>query len=312
MNEIRFECPGCGQTIETAEDAQFQQVKCPTCQHEFFPDKTRLIESAPKMPSIKAAPPSLPPIPQSDFLQWFLSPNKKPLVIVSTIAGAIFGAFLTANENGRDFRAHPVATMVGSMLASIIIGGCWYFWIFFRERKKGSCIIGNDGKIYPTSANGPHFKIPDKFYDEVARELQEGSIVSGLWTKAYAEMEGDEAKTRALYIKYRVIYLAGASRQQFECDQLHGKQQREAMETTKRNARSTFHKLAHFLAHFLLFIACGFIAIFSGIFFIAALLDAFNTNINISLEEKIGRPIISFAVAFLSGWAAKHCYKEMK
>ena len=51
----------------------------------------------------------------------------------------------------------------------------------------------------------------DKFYEEVARELQEKSMLPGLWTKAYAEMEGDEAKTRALYIKYRVAQMAEAS-----------------------------------------------------------------------------------------------------
>ena len=47
----------------------------------------------------------------------------------------------------------------------------------------------------------------DKFYEEVARELQEKPMVPGLWTKAFAEMGGDDAKARALYIKYRVLQL---------------------------------------------------------------------------------------------------------
>jgi len=62
----------------------------------------------------------------------------------------------------------------------------------------------------------------DKFYDEVARELQEKKLVAGLWTRAYAEMGGDDAKARALYIKYRAAQLAEASRQR------HGDQQSEA------------------------------------------------------------------------------------
>jgi TPR repeat protein len=59
----------------------------------------------------------------------------------------------------------------------------------------------------------------EKFYEEVARELQEKSMVAGLWTKAFAEMGGDEAKARALYIKYRVAQLAAASRQQLPEEQ---------------------------------------------------------------------------------------------
>ena len=43
----------------------------------------------------------------------------------------------------------------------------------------------------------------EKLYEEVARELQEKPMVPGLWTKAFAEMGGDDAKARALYIKYR-------------------------------------------------------------------------------------------------------------
>jgi uncharacterized protein YbjQ (UPF0145 family) len=62
MNQIQFDCPGCGQTIVAPEEAQFERVKCPTCQHEFFPDKTRLVRPA---PAALAAP---PPIGQSQTI----------------------------------------------------------------------------------------------------------------------------------------------------------------------------------------------------------------------------------------------------
>jgi endogenous inhibitor of DNA gyrase (YacG/DUF329 family) len=62
MNQIRFDCPGCGQTIEMAEEAQFERVKCPTCQHEFFPDKTRLVRPARAAPPPESASPP-PPLP---------------------------------------------------------------------------------------------------------------------------------------------------------------------------------------------------------------------------------------------------------
>jgi flagellar basal body-associated protein FliL len=63
----------------------------------------------------------------------------------------------------------------------------------------------------------------DKFYEEVARELQDKPMVPGLWTKAFAEMGGDDAKARALYIKYRVAQLAEASRQQRPEEQKHSR-----------------------------------------------------------------------------------------
>ncbi len=52
----------------------------------------------------------------------------------------------------------------------------------------------------------------EKFYEKVARELQEKTLTPGLWTKAFAEMGGDDAKARALYIKYRVAQMAEEER----------------------------------------------------------------------------------------------------
>jgi ABC-type multidrug transport system fused ATPase/permease subunit len=66
----------------------------------------------------------------------------------------------------------------------------------------------------------------EKFYEEVARELQDKPMVRGLWTKAFAEMGGDDAKARAQYIKFRVAQLAEASRQELEKERI-AKQQQE-------------------------------------------------------------------------------------
>lgn len=64
----------------------------------------------------------------------------------------------------------------------------------------------------------------EKFYEEVARELQEKPMIPGLWTKAFAETGGDDAKARALYIKYRVAQLAEAGRQELDKTRLAKKQ----------------------------------------------------------------------------------------
>lgn len=53
----------------------------------------------------------------------------------------------------------------------------------------------------------------EKYYQAVADELREGRINDGLWTKALARCMGDENKTKATYIQWRVEQLMQAERQ---------------------------------------------------------------------------------------------------
>ncbi len=45
-------------------------------------------------------------------------------------------------------------------------------------------------------------------YERVSREMADGDIKEGMWTKAYANAMGDEGKAKALYIRARVEQLA--------------------------------------------------------------------------------------------------------
>jgi hypothetical protein len=45
-------------------------------------------------------------------------------------------------------------------------------------------------------------------YERVSREMADGDIKEGMWTKAYANAMGDEGKAKALYIRMRVEQLA--------------------------------------------------------------------------------------------------------
>ena len=44
----------------------------------------------------------------------------------------------------------------------------------------------------------------EEIYELISEEIESSSTKKGLWTKAFSESEGDEQKTRALYIKYRI------------------------------------------------------------------------------------------------------------
>lgn len=45
------------------------------------------------------------------------------------------------------------------------------------------------------------------FYDEVAKEIESNNLIPGVWTRAFAEADGDENRAKAIYIKRRVAQL---------------------------------------------------------------------------------------------------------
>lgn len=49
--------------------------------------------------------------------------------------------------------------------------------------------------------------IDDQLYDIVAKEIRAESLVEGLYTRAFAEADGDKEKAKARYIKLRVQQL---------------------------------------------------------------------------------------------------------
>lgn len=54
----------------------------------------------------------------------------------------------------------------------------------------------------------------DAFYDEVAKELETDNLVPGVWTRAFAEADGDENRAKATYIKVRVGQLSKEAEEQ--------------------------------------------------------------------------------------------------
>ncbi len=52
----------------------------------------------------------------------------------------------------------------------------------------------------------------DRIYAKIARELETGGMTKGLWTRLYAECDGDEKRTKVLYIKQRAEKLIAAER----------------------------------------------------------------------------------------------------
>ena len=77
----------------------------------------------------------------------------------------------------------------------------------------------------------------DRLFDQVANELKAKSLIPGLWTKAFAEVNGDEAKAQALYIRYRVQQLQ--NEKQVQAEREHDREQRDKVMQKAALKRST-------------------------------------------------------------------------
>ena len=82
----------------------------------------------------------------------------------------------------------------------------------------------------------------EKFFEQVAAELEEGSRKKGLWLKAETKAQGDADKARLLYVEWRVEQLAEAEDEarrqkeeaELEAQREEGERQRLAEEERQR------------------------------------------------------------------------------
>jgi len=55
--------------------------------------------------------------------------------------------------------------------------------------------------------NADSIQATDQIYEQIADEIDSGNIQRGVWTRIYAECEGDESRTKVAYIRYRAATL---------------------------------------------------------------------------------------------------------
>jgi hypothetical protein len=124
----------------------------------------------------------------------------------------------------------------------------------------------------------------DTFYDEVARELQAKEMVPGVWTRAFAEADGQIERARALYIKYRVAQMSEAREQQIN------EKRRMAAVAAKKRALSGARRFGYIV----LAIVFGFLTLILG-------LCGFCLAFSDHSAEAIFGAVITLGIAFLFG-----------
>ncbi len=131
----------------------------------------------------------------------------------------------------------------------------------------------------------------DAFYDRVAQELQAQTMVTGLWTRAFAEAGGQLDRARALYIKLRVAQLAQEASEKLR------QERRAATEAAKKRAIAKFRMVA--LA--LLGVVFGLMAF---VLFLIGVSGPFMTP-----PEPIGEAVFFIIMAAVFGFVTYGCAK---
>lgn len=75
---------------------------------------------------------------------------------------------------------------------------------------------GGEGDITSIASEQQTAVDEDHIYAAIAKELETGATEKGLWTRLFAECDGDEKQTKVLYIKQRAERLISAERARLE------------------------------------------------------------------------------------------------
>ena len=112
------------------------------------------------------------------------------------IAAGLVIAILTFSDN--DVSRYVEFSIVESLiLFAIVISITYGLYIFFRNQ--------NNSLLSDTSVANNH-EIEDKYWEQSSREL-DGVRHEATWARAVASSDGDDAKSKALYIKFRALEL---------------------------------------------------------------------------------------------------------
>ena len=208
-------------------------------------------------------------------------------ILIACLTTFVVGSYCvydTVQQNSVAYQSHPAVAVLtafwGASLSGLIVyyGSRWFF------KKKARPADSRDSK----------------FYEQVARELQDGPPIPGLWTQAFAETSGDEAKARALYIQYRVQQLrseavAAKKRQKYEAERL--------AEAAKPPLK-WYDKAANLVAG----IICGVLALVLALGMIGPWAD---TDDRTSVGEKVTISLVLGAIAFGFGLITRKCMKAL-
>ncbi len=114
---------------------------------------------------------------------------------------------LNANirQTGIDYFAGAVVQVLTAYVIGFIAG---YLWRSFRPLESISVQPTGQTAAPPTSSLTQQVSVSDKYYAQAATEYSSSERDEGLWARLFAELDGDENKVKAAYIKDRARKLS--------------------------------------------------------------------------------------------------------
>lgn len=100
--------------------------------------------------------------------------------------------------------------VLGTVVSALVAFGLGALWAYLRNRKSSTT------ELPKTSTSGTTLQHSARMSDNqsflaASEEVESGKIDKGLWARLYAETDGDEAKTKARYIKFRASQIGASS-----------------------------------------------------------------------------------------------------
>lgn len=92
--------------------------------------------------------------------------------------------------------------VAGTVVLALIAFGLGALWAYFRKRKSNSAGVSITSTATATFEHSARMT-DNQSFAAASEEVESGKIDKGLWARLYAETDGDEAKTKARYIKFR-------------------------------------------------------------------------------------------------------------
>jgi hypothetical protein len=220
-------------------------------------------------------------------------------ILVSLLLGGMF-AYQDAQKNKPPYQQHPVVCIATDFFGGSLSGLIFYFgsgWLARRKERK--------------------LKQPenDKYYDEVARELETKSLRPGLWTRAVAETGDEGSAAKALYIRLRVSELVKQEQTDRASSQAEARRKADEQRRAAKAAKPPI--LWYVGAGIVLFgVFCGLLTIFFSFGLIAGLIDMFSKAQSSGLTDDLAGELALLLVfcgglAVFFGWATYRSFKEI-
>lgn len=214
------------------------------------------------------------------------------IAVTLTLGG--MAAYQDVKENGAGYQSHPVVSIATDFFGGFLGALIFYFGSGWLAKRKEKSVSNTDAQ----------------FYDQIAKELKDNTLIPGLWTKVYAEMNGDEGKARALYIRYRVKELSDKQTAAVNQQAQQAKESRAFCQKYKKYAEyaampplSTPMKAVNLLVSILF----GLLCLLFGLGGLTALIEAISNH---DIEGAVGVFLVCVLLTFLFGLASMKCFKH--